>query len=75
MVRLDVCSKPNAEAIVELIWLSSPVPRAGVTLEWCWPLLEVLAHCHICGTTLENSYQARLEGHDPKENKGEGMRC
>ena len=27
------------------VWLSSPLPGAGLTLEWCWPLSGLLAHC------------------------------
>ena len=27
---------------------------AGGVLEWCWPLIGVLAHCHACGTALDN---------------------
>ena len=36
------------------VWLSSTLPGTEVTLEWCWPLLGLLAQCHTCGTPLDS---------------------
>ena len=29
------------------VWLSSRLPRVGVTLAWCWPLSGLLAHSRL----------------------------
>ena len=43
----DICPQPTAWAtVILLVWLSFPFPGAGVTLEWCWHLLGLLAYCH-----------------------------
>lgn len=43
---------------VVCVWLSFPLHREGVTLEWCWPLSRLLAYCHSCGLG--------LNGHEPR---------
>ena len=46
-VRPDVCSKPTTGATVRLVCtLSSPLPGAGLTVEWCGP---VWATCTLPG--------------------------
>ena len=48
-VRPDVCPQPTAGSTVRLVCtLSSPLPGAGLTLEWCG-LSGLLAHCQACG--------------------------
>ena len=42
-VRPDVCPQPTAGATVRLVCtLSSPLPGAGLTVEWCGPCLDYL---------------------------------
>ena len=42
-VRPDVCPQPTAGATVRLVCtLSSPLPGAGLTVEWCGPCLGYL---------------------------------
>ena len=37
-VRLDVCPQPTTGAAVRLVCtVSSPLPGAGLTMEWCAP--------------------------------------
>ena len=43
IVRPDVCPQPTAGATVRLVCtLSSPLPGAGLTVEWCGPCLGCL---------------------------------
>lgn len=35
------------------VWLFSSLPRAETSLEWCWPMLGLLAHCQVCSTALD----------------------
>ena len=35
------------------LWLSSPLPRVGIILEWCWLLSGLLAHCQAYGKALD----------------------
>lgn len=44
VVRPDVCPQPTARATNCCEWLSSPLPRAGITSECCWLLLGLFAH-------------------------------
>ena len=42
-VRPDVCPQPTAGATARLVCsLSSPLPGAGLTVEWCGPCLGSL---------------------------------
>lgn len=42
------------------VWLSSPLPRVGFTLEWCQFLPRLLAGCVESGATLEGSLQSEM---------------
>lgn len=60
------------------MWLSSPVPGTGVTLEICWPLSGLLAHCQTCGTFWMGPGQEHVggvgsaTGKDPQSAWGRG---
>ena len=42
-IRPDVCAQPTAGATVRLVCtLSSPLPGAGLTVQWCGPCLGYL---------------------------------
>lgn len=46
------CPQPTLGTQSDLfVWLSFPLCVVRVTLQWCWPLLGLLAHCQGCGTT------------------------
>lgn len=53
-VKPDVCPRPQLELQSNCCaWLSFPLPRAEVTLDWYWPLSGLFAQCHICGPILD----------------------
>lgn len=31
-------------------------------MELCWPLLQLVAHCQVCGTALDGLHQGRIRG-------------
>lgn len=54
-LQSDLMSVPNPLLGSQLdwwMWLSSPLSRAEVILEWCWPLSELSLHCQTCDTAL-----------------------
>ena len=67
-IRPDVRPLPTAGATVGPVCVVIvPYPGAGVAWEWCWALVELLAHCLACGTGLDGPgprarWRGRLTG-------------
>ena len=58
------------------VWFSSPLPKAWVPVEWCWPLSGLPAHCRACGVTLDGLLpRSRWRGRVHRTSQGQSAWC
>lgn len=75
-LQSDQMSAPSLQLGPQWDWytqLPSPLPGVGVTLEKCWPLPGLLAHCQAHGTALDKLHPVCIGGARPTTESGSGV--